>query len=206
MEPGQGALFALAGVIGFFVYAMMGLFSSLGSIIVHDRIGIPSYFVAALIPFAVFAASAVTQLALARIPQAPLLVLGVLLFSTGFGLTTIAVYQPTASASALWCSLAGAAVCGVGAGLLFKAAVEQSAVAARPGSRAGVLAIFFVISFLGMGIPPVAFGALLQAAGVRVAMAVFAAVLSAGVVLAGILSLHLGARSAADAARGASLQ
>jgi hypothetical protein len=66
------------------------------------------------------------------------------------------------------------------AGLLFKAAVRQSAAVAGPASRAGVLAIFYVIAYLGMGVPSVAFSIVIQHTALQPAMIGFAAALSVG--------------------------
>jgi hypothetical protein len=105
----------------------MGLFSSLGAIIVRGQLGIGSYFIAGLAPFAAFAASAAAQLALAKLTQSRLLITGTLLFPAGLALTALSLYQP-----ALWLILTAAALAGAGAGLLFKAAVSQRAPAPPP--------------------------------------------------------------------------
>jgi predicted MFS family arabinose efflux permease len=175
LRPGRQAAFGAAAAVGFFAFAVMGLFSSLGAIIVRGQLGIASYFIAGLAPFAAFAASAAAQLVLAKLPPPRLLTVGTLLFPAGLALTALSLYQP-----ALWLALVAAALAGAGAGLLFKAAVSQSAAAADPASRAGVLAIFFVIAYLGMGVPSVAFSVVIQHTALRPAMIGFAAALSVG--------------------------
>ncbi|HEY0470060.1 MAG TPA: MFS transporter, partial [Kribbella sp.] len=59
LRPGERTVFGAAAAVGFFAFAVMGLFSSLGAIIVRGQLGITSYFVAGLAPFISFAASAV---------------------------------------------------------------------------------------------------------------------------------------------------
>jgi hypothetical protein len=157
----------------------MGLFSSLGAIIVRGQLGITSYFVAGLAPFIAFAASAVAQLALGRLTQGVVLKVGTLLFPIGLALTALSLYRPT-----LWLILTAAALAGAGAGLLFKSAVTQTVIAADPASRAGVLAAFFVVAYFGLGLPSIAFSLVIQHLALRPSMIGFAAVLSVGTVVA----------------------
>jgi MFS family permease len=179
LRPGHRANFYAAAALGFFSFALMGLFSSLGAIIVRGELGITSDFIVGLAPFTAFAASAVAQLALGKLPQRLLLTTGTFLFPVGLALTALSLYHP-----ALWLSLIAAALAGAGAGLFFKGAVAQSAAAAEPASRAGVLATFFVIAYLGMGLPSIAFSIVIQHAALRPSMIGFAAALSIGAIAA----------------------
>ena len=174
LRPGHRTAFSAAATIGFFAFALMGLFSSLGAIIVRRELDITSHFTIGLVPFTAFA---VAQLALGRLTFAKQLTIGTILFPLGLGLTTLSIYQPT-----LWLLLVAASISGAGAGLLFKGSVTQTAGAAAPTSSAGVLAAFFVIAYLGMGIPSVVFSLLIQHAPLNTTMIGFAAVLSAGTI------------------------
>ena len=163
----------------------MGLFSSLGAIIVRGELDISSQFIIGLTPFTAFAASAVAQLALGRLTLPRQLATGTVLFPVGLALTALSLYQP-----ALWLVLVAAGLSGAGAGLLFKGSVTQSAIAAVPASRAGVLAVFFIIAYLGMGLPSVAFSLLIQHAALRPSMIGFASALSVGAVAAVITAVR----------------
>ncbi|MCU1682774.1 MAG: multidrug efflux protein [Amycolatopsis sp.] len=185
LRPGNRATFGAAAVVGFFAFALMGLFSSLGAIIVRGELDIASQFTIGLIPFTAFAASAVAQLVLGRLPLPKQLVTGTVLFPVGLALTALSLYQP-----ALWLALVAAGLSGSGAGLLFKGSVTQSAIAAVPASRAGVLAVFFVIAYLGMGLPSVAFSLLIQHIPLKATMIGFAAVLSVGTLVAVITAVR----------------
>ncbi len=186
LRPGGGRRFAAAASTGFFSFAVMGFFSSLGAVVVHDVLGISSPLVAGLAPFSVFAASAVAQIALRHLSPGRMLVSGVVLFPAGLTLTAIALFHP-----ALWLYLTAASIAGAGAGLLFKASVGQSAGTARPTSRAGVLAVFFVIAYLGMGLPSIAFSVVSKHLGLHPTMIGFAAALSVGAVAAVVASTRL---------------
>ena len=67
---------------------------------------------------------------------------------------------------------------GAGAGLLFKAALSVAITTAEPGSTAGVLALFFVVAYLGLGLP-VLLTAATHLIGSRSALIVFSAVILA---------------------------
>jgi predicted MFS family arabinose efflux permease len=193
LRPGHRAAFGAASVVGFFAFALMGLFSSLGAIIVRGELGIASPFIVGLAPFAAFAASAVAQLALGRLTLPQQVVTGTVLFPAGLALTALSLYRP-----ALWLVLVAAGLAGAGAGLLFKVSVTRSALAAVPASRAGVLAVFFVIAYLGMGLPSVAFSLLIQYAPLNLTMIGFAAVLSAGTTAAVVTALRTDRRQPAQ--------
>jgi hypothetical protein len=179
LQPGRRTAFGSAAAVGAFAFAVMGLFSSLGAIIIRGELGITSYFVAGLAPFTAFAASAVAQLALARTSDRSVLAIGTTLFPIGLALTAASLYHP-----ALWLALVAAALAGAGAGMLIKGAVAQTVRAAVPASRAGVLAVFFVIAYVGMGLPVVAFSVIIRYAGLRPSMIGFATVLSVGAAVA----------------------
>ncbi|NEA36382.1 MFS transporter [Streptomyces sp. SID13031] len=179
VRPGQHAVFGAAAGVGFFAFALMGLFSSLGAIIVRGQLGISSYFVAGLAPFVAFAASAVGQLALGKLALPKILAIGTALFPIGLALTAVSLYH-----ASFWLVFLGAGLAGAGAGLLFKSSVTQAAKAAEPASRAGVLAAFFVISYFGMGLPSIAFSLFIRHFDLKPTMIGFAIVLSVGTLVA----------------------
>jgi hypothetical protein len=184
LRPGGRRAFVGAAAVGFFSFAVMGLFSSLGAVLVHGVLGIRSHLVSGLAPFALFAASAVAQLALARLSRSRMLITGVVLFPVGLLLTVVALCHP-----ALWLYLTAAAVAGAGAGLLFKAATGQGMAAAAHESRAGVLAVYFVIAYIGMGLPSIAFSIVSARTGLLPAMIGFAVLLSVGTMISVAVSV-----------------
>ena len=179
LRPGSAMAFAGAAAVGFFSFAVMGLFSSLGAVIIRGDLGITSHFIGGLAAFAVFALSATAQLALARLAVPRMLSAGAITFPLGLALVAVAMYHPS-----LWLYLLGAAVSGAGAGLLFKGAITTSATVAAAGSRAGVLAVYFVIAYIGMGAPSIILTVIDKVVDPRAAMIGFAVVLSAGAALA----------------------
>jgi MFS family permease len=185
LRPGRNAVFGAAAAIGFCSFALIGLFSAFGAIIVRGPLGITSIFVVALAPFAAFAASAVAQFAFSAVGQQRQLVLGTWLFPIGLAITALALYHP-----ALATFFIGAVLSGAGGGLLFKGAVAQAAMAADPGSRAGVLAAFFIIAYIGMGVPSIAFSIVIRYAALAPTMIGFGAVLSVGTIAAVVIAIR----------------
>jgi hypothetical protein len=106
-------------------------------------------------------------------------------FPVGLVLCAVALYHP-----ALWLYLVAVSLSGAGSGLLFKGGVERAGSVAEPASRAGVLAVFFVVAYLGMGLPSVLFSIALRHFAVQTAMIGFAAVLSCGAVVSVAVALR----------------
>lgn len=142
VRPG---LFPSAALIGFCAFAVFGIFSSLGSLIVQRELHVAAPFTWGIAAFVTLAASAVAQVLLPRWTAG-----GVVFLLVGLGVVVSALWHPS-----LALYLIGATIAGAGVGLLFKAGLTTAIAAAEPAARAGVLAIFFVICYLGMGIPPV---------------------------------------------------
>ncbi len=179
LRPGTGPVFGAAAALAVFSFALFGLISSLGAVILVARLGITSHLVAGVAAFLMFGGSALTQLLLRGLAPRPMSVLGATLLPAGLLLVTESLYRPT-----LWLFLLAVTVAGAGAGLLFKSGVERATAVAREESRAGVLAMFFVAGYLGMGLPAVLFSVVSRHVGLGPAMVGFAGVLSVGAVSA----------------------
>ncbi|MPZ63811.1 MAG: MFS transporter [Propionibacteriales bacterium] len=193
--PESRVAFGAAAALGFVAFAVFGLFSSLGSTMLYDTLGIGSPIVAGLAPSLMFAAAAVGQLTLGRLSLPRIMVAGVLAFLAGLALAALAIHQP-----ALWLYLAAVGTAGAGSGLLFKAGLVQTGAIADPASRAGVLAVFYVVGYFGMGIPSVLFSLAIDGFGLGAAMTGFAAVLAIG---AGVsAAVAIGALRTAPGSRG----
>ncbi|WP_026416200.1 MFS transporter [Actinomadura oligospora] len=183
LRQGAGAMFAGAAGTGVAAFAVMGFFSSLSAVMLRGELGESSVFAAGMPGFVLFAASAVVQLAAGRWTGARMSGAGVVLFPAGLALTVLSLYRPS-----LAVFLVAATVTGAGAGLLFKAALAEAAEAARPESRAGVLAVFFAVAYVGLGLPSVAFSVAQRRFGLHTSMVWFAVLLSAGAVATVVLA------------------
>jgi MFS family permease len=148
LRHAQGAVFIGAAAVAFCSFAIFGLFSSVGSLIVHTELHESSPFIWGLAGFLVLGVSALAQTLFAKLAVVRMLVLGLIGVPVGMALVVVALYNPS-----LTLYLLGSAIAGAGAGLLFKAALSVAITTAQPGSTAGVLALFFVVAYLGLGLP-----------------------------------------------------
>ncbi|MDQ1571562.1 MAG: hypothetical protein QOF79_2236 [Actinomycetota bacterium] len=174
-RPQQGRIFIIGATSGLIAFAVFGLFSAVGAIVTGQVLGLHAPLMAAASPFAVFVSSAIAQLALGARPLRFVIMLGALLLAVGLALTTITLFAPT-----LWMFLVGAVLAGAGGGLLFKAGLTITVMSAVQRSRAGVLALFFAIVYLGMGIPAVLFSFVVDAVGLPVATICFSVIFGIG--------------------------
>lgn len=174
-RPEQGHVFVIGASSGLIAFAIFGLFSAVGAIITGQVLGLHAPLFASASPFAVFAASAVFQLALGARPLRFVIGLGSTLLAAGLALTSVTLFAPS-----LAMLLVAAALAGGGGGLLFKAGLTMAVTSARQQSRAGVLALYFAIVYLGMGIPAVLFSIVVAAVGLPTAMIGFSVVFGVG--------------------------
>ncbi|MGI5136427.1 MULTISPECIES: MFS transporter [unclassified Streptomyces] len=182
---GGRPVFASAAGLGFCSFALFGLVTALGAVILHTELRVSSEFVAGLAPFLMFSAAALAQLALAALPPRRLLAVGMVAFPSGLALVALSVYGST-----LWLFLTAATLAGAGSGILFKAGLVQSVTAAAPASRAGVLAVYFVVAYAGLGLPSILFSELIRHLSMPTTMVCFSVVLSAGAVLAAAVAVR----------------
>ena len=167
IRPGRSAVFVGASLLGFAAFGATGVFSSVGSLVIRNDLHIHDVFVGGMATFAVFAASAAAQLLLGRLPVRTLAAGGTVLYVLGLAMTALSVAHPS-----LGLFLTAALATGSGTGMLFKTGLVQAAGSAAAASRAGVLAIFYVVAYLGMGVPSVTFGVLVTTLGTTITMVV----------------------------------
>ncbi|WP_232792337.1 MFS transporter [Actinacidiphila yeochonensis] len=188
LRPGSQGPFTASLALAFFSFALLGLLSSLGAIMLHEELHISSHLIAGLAPFLMFAASAVGQLLLGGMRPARMTATGAAVFAVGLGLVALSLYHP-----ALWLFLVAVVIAGAGAGVLFKGGVVMASASAEPTSRAGVLAVYFTAGYLGLGGPSILFSVVTHHVSVQSTMVGFAVLLTLGAAL----SAAFGARHAA---------
>ena len=179
LRHAQGSVFVGAVAVAFCSFAIFGLFSSVGSLIVHSDLHESSPFIWGLAGFVVLGVSALVQTLFPKLAVVRMLVLGLIGVPVGMALVILALYNPS-----LTVYLLGSAIAGAGAGLLFKAALSVAMTTAEPGATAGVLALFFVVAYVGVGLPPVLLTAATHLISSRSALIVFSAVILAVSVIA----------------------
>jgi MFS family permease len=167
------AVFVPAALAGFAGFAVLGLFTAVAPGFLGQVLGIASPAAAGAIVFAVFAASTLGQTLLEGIFGARALVAGSVglvagMVLLGFGLAV----------SSLELLVIGGVVAGLGQGASFRHGLAAINAASPPQQRGEVASVFFALMYVGISLPVVGVGLLAQAAGLRTAGLVFAAVVA----------------------------
>jgi MFS family permease len=187
----RGRFFGAAAA-GFAGFAACGLFASLAPSFLAGTLGDTSHLLAGIPAFAAFTAAVAAQILTLTWPVRRMLVTGMAGLSAGMAMVVTAVWLPS-----LGLFLAGGAVAGAGAGLMFKSGIVIASGLAAPERRAEVLAGFFLASYIGISIPVVGLGVLEQLVEPRVALLAFAGLLLVGVAASARTLLGRSGRAAA---------
>jgi hypothetical protein len=173
-------LLAAAPVL-FSVWALSGLFGSLGPDLVHQVSGSSSPVYGAA-PLAILSAmSPVTAYVTRSLPPRRLLGIGITALAAGVIAAVAAIVAGNAGAL-----IASSVIAGAGFGAGFRGGIGLVLPAAADDERAGTLSVLYIISYLGFGLPVIVAGvAVVQTgsltgtalgyAGVLLALALFAA-------------------------------
>ncbi len=181
---GSRTAYLVAAAAAFTSFAVFGLFTSLAPGFLAGSLHHGSRLLAGAVTFLVFATGAAMQAA----PGKRRLTSG--LIATAAGLVVLAA---GVQATALWPFLAGGALAGAGAGILFKAAIGTVVGMAAPHERGETLAGLFLFGYLGLILPVIGVGVATQFVGATTAMLWFAGVMLA--LLAGVAILHRAGRA-----------
>ncbi|MDG4781922.1 MFS transporter [Micromonospora sp. WMMD961] len=192
-DHGDRAGYLAAAAAGFASFAVFGLFTSVAPGFVAGALHLPSRALAGTIVFAVFGGAAMAQTLTSQLPAPAKVRLGLL--AQAVGVPVLLVGMHTASLSVF---LLGGVVAGIGAGVLFKAAVGAVAAMAAPARRGEALAGLFLVGYLGMILPSVGIGVATRTVTAGTAMNWFTGLLL--VMLAGVAALF---RHSAASARSA---
>ncbi|MDG4757527.1 MFS transporter [Micromonospora sp. WMMD710] len=181
-DHGDPAGYVAAAAAGFASFAVFGLFTSVAPSFVSGVLHLPSRALAGAIVFAVFGGAAVAQTLTNRLAAPAKVRLGLL--AQALGVPTLLIGMHVASLTAF---LVGGVVAGMGAGVLFKAAVGTVAAMAAPAKRGEALAGLFLIAYLGMSLPAIGIGVATRSVSTLTVMNWFTGLLV--VVLAGVTAL-----------------
>jgi len=170
-------------------WGLAGFYASLGPMLVRGMLGIGSALLGGLALFVLAASAGLAVLVLQHRPPRAVMTFGASMLAAG---VSVAVWSLPHHAIAVF--FAGTSMAGVGFGTGFQGAVRSIVPFAAPHERAGVLSIVFVVSYLSMGAPAIAAGALVarhgnilgigKEFGVLVITLALAAVLAAGLRMA----------------------
>ena len=141
-------------------WALAGFYASLGPMLVRGILGAGSALLGGLALFVLAASGGLAVLVLQHREPRAMMTFGASMLAAGVG---VAVWSLPHHAIAVF--FAGTSIAGIGFGTGFQGAVRSIVPFAAPHERAGVLSIVFVVSYLSMGVPAIAAGALVARHG-----------------------------------------
>jgi MFS family permease len=148
----RGPVLAATPIL-FAVWALSGLYGSLGPALARQLTGSTSAVIGGLPFFLLAIISSLTAIALSRVPPRAVMLCGIA--------GTIVAAAGTLAAvdlSSLAVFFASTAVAGVGFGAGLQGAFRTVMPQTPPRDRAGVLSVIYVVSYCGMGIPAIIAG------------------------------------------------
>lgn len=145
-------------------WALGGFYLSLGPTLTRQISGMNAPVVGGAIVFALTASAAVTTLALRTWPPQRMVSFSAATLMTGIGITLGSVY---AGSGLLLCL--GTVLAGTGFGLGFLGALRTLLPVAQPHERAGLMAAFYILSYLSFSIPVIIAGVLVNILGLAAA-------------------------------------
>jgi hypothetical protein len=167
---------ALTGA--FMAFAAIGFFTSLAPSFLAGPLGSPSVALAGAVAFLVTATAAAAPIALVRVGQDTVARLGAAVVIAGTVALVVAVELSTPS---LWLFLTGGAPIGIGAGAYFRSSLTTVLAISDPATRAGTLVSLFLSGYIGMALPVLGLGVLVQHIALNTALLLFGALLVVGV-------------------------
>lgn len=195
VPAGMRAVFARAALAAFAGFAVLGLFTAVVPGFLGQMLGIENRAVVGLVVFAVFAASTLGQVLLARVLGRVALLAGSGGLLAGIGLLALGL-----AVSSLALVVAGGVVAGLGHGVSFRAGLAVVNEAAPAAHRAEVASSFFVVAYVAISLPVVGLGLLAEVEGLRAAGLIFTAAVA--VLAAAVVALER--RAASQPQEGAS--
>ena len=162
-------VFITAALAAFAGFAVTGLFTSVAPSLLTGIIGIGNHALAGLMVGSIFAASAIAQIAGARIAPQRAVALGCAVLTVGMGILVVALHYSSLSGL-----IAAAVVAGIGQGISFSRGLAAVAERTPAQRRAEVSSTYFVVAYVAISIPVIGEGFAAQAWGLRTGGTVFA--------------------------------
>jgi MFS family permease len=174
VPPEVRSVFVPAAFVGFAGFAVLGLFTAVSPAFLGQVLQLPNHALTGVVVFAVFAASAVGQVALGLFPGRIALPLGSLALIVGIGIVAVGL-----GVESLAVLLIGGIIAGLGQGLSFRAGLTAITSSTPAHRRAEVTSSFFVVLYIALAVPVIGVGLAAQGIGLRSAGIAFAGVVAA---------------------------
>jgi MFS family permease len=170
---------ALTGV--FLCFTVFGLLAGLAGAFLAGPLHRPSPALAGLTVFISFGIGALTQISTISWAPRRLLATGIPILITGL-LAIVAAAWVKPPSLALF--LAATTLVGIGSGAMYRVAFSTVLATAAPSDRAGALASFFVVGYVGLSLPVVGAGIALQHVSFQVVLLAASIAVASGTLLA----------------------
>jgi predicted MFS family arabinose efflux permease len=156
------------------VWALGGLYASLGPVLVRGMLDSNAPLLGGLALFVLAASGGIAVLLLQALEARKMMALGAACLLAGVGLAVLALTRNEVTLFFL-----GTAVAGVGFGTGFQGAVRTVISVAAPHERAGTLSILFIVSYIALGAPAIIAGSMVRHAGLAATAQIFGLVVMA---------------------------
>jgi MFS family permease len=173
VPPSTRGVFAQAAATVFSVFVILGLFSALSASFLRETLKQPNLIVDGVVVFLLFGVATVVQIGLskltnrtARIAGIVTLIIALVFIELGLSLPNLAIF------------LAGTVIAGLGTGLAFMGSIAAINQVAPPNRRGELVSAYFVAAYIGLSIPVIGVGFLIDAIGFVVGTLILAAVLA----------------------------
>ena len=171
VPPAQRGAFLIVSPFLVAIWALFGLYSSLGPSLVAGIFGISDHLVGSLVLVALYGAGMVGSLSARNQPAEQTMIGGSLVFIVGVAGTVVALL--TGSTAVFF---AAAVVSGLGFGSGFLGALATVTRGVAPGARSGLLSSVFVVSYLAFSVPAIAAGIAVGSVGLMLTAEIYGAV------------------------------
>jgi MFS family permease len=164
VPPSVRPAFLRASIAGFAGFAVLGLFTAVTPSFLSGLLHEPSHALSGTVVFAVFAASALGQVALARPLAHRAMAAG-----CGALIAGMALLAAGLAATSLPFVVGAAVVAGLGQGLCMRAGLEAVTTRAPAEHRAGIASAFFTVLYVAIALPVIGEGLATAWLGLRTA-------------------------------------
>lgn len=184
VPPEVRSVFIPAALAAFAGFSVTGLFTAVAPSFLANVVGVDNHALAGVIAGSTFAASAVAQIAAARMQPARAVAIGCAILTAGMAILVVAL-----AFSSLVGLIAAAVVSGIGQGISFSRGLAAVAERTPAQRRAEVSSTYFVVAYIAISVPVISEGFAARALGLRPSGIVFAA--AVGVLALGCLAAIL---------------
>jgi MFS family permease len=188
VPAGARAPFSAALTGAFMIFTVFGVFAGLAGAFLAGPLNHPSPAWAGLAVFVSFGVGALTQVSTITWSLRRLLIAGVPALILGLAAVVAAAWVQPPS---LVLFFTGAVFVGIGSGTIYRGSFTLIVTTASRSNRAGVLASFFVVGYIGLSLPVVGAGIALQSISFKVTLLVLAVAVAVGMLLASRVLLRV---------------